>query len=125
MIAPEFLLPQDKVMVRDKETGDVSIWHATDAKHALTVEPTRYELVQPVLPPRDDSRPHPMDANYAAAAARPPADWSPAPPPNPPPAPPMAATAEDRGDKARGYNPADDPHTLEERADELKGPLSN
>lgn len=63
MIPPRLLLPQDMVLVRDRgprsdELGFdawrkinpapvVSRWHASDAKHAMTVAPERYELVDP------------------------------------------------------------------------------
>ena len=46
-IPSRLLLPQDMVRVRDTETGAESLWHATDAKHAMEVEPARYELVDP------------------------------------------------------------------------------
>ena len=44
-IPPEFKLPQDKVWVRDNDTGHESIWHIQDARHAMNVEPERYEVI--------------------------------------------------------------------------------
>ena len=44
-IPPNLILPQDMVKVRDNDTGAESLWHVSDAKHAMEVEPARYELV--------------------------------------------------------------------------------
>lgn len=38
------LLPQDMVDVLDTETGEVARMHASDARHAMSVEPDRYVL---------------------------------------------------------------------------------
>ncbi len=44
MIPGAALLPQDMVDVLDKQTGEVMRMHAVDAKHAISIEPDRYEF---------------------------------------------------------------------------------
>lgn len=63
-IPPHLLLPQDMVVVRDK--GDDKsdppvpssqmVMHAADAKHAMQVEPERYELHDPAKHGEHDAK---------------------------------------------------------------------
>jgi hypothetical protein len=85
-IPAEYLLPQDMVLLRDNETGDVASVHASDAKEALANGGNRYELVLPSRPARAASdRPMPDDVSYVAAAARAAKEKAETPPNRPPP----------------------------------------
>lgn len=72
MIPHHLLLPQDKVLVRDLGPTDKrharpveTIMHASDAKHALTVEPHRYELVDRVAERAVKAKPRLVPADLA------------------------------------------------------------
>jgi hypothetical protein len=68
------LLPQDMVDMLDQSTGEVLRMHATDARHAMNVEPDRYVLAAAYAgAPEPEPEPEPIITQEEADKAE---HWS-------------------------------------------------